>query len=217
MKRFSILLAILFCTSAGFAQVEFQIFGGPHISATDYSISGEKQPTQSKTGFHIGAGYKIPFEGILFFSPAISYSMRGYKVQFNQPSYPPDLLAINNNTTFHEIDIDPLLQFDLSKNPGHLFLKFGPSFNFILFGKEKFDLATGEAVDRSMTFSITNNYGRLNASLLGQFGFETKKGVSILGYFSYGTVSMINEDQGPSVFNYMYGITIGKYIWKSKH
>src|ERR1700745_553944 len=102
MKRFIIFLVILFCSSAGFAQVEFQIFAGPHISATNYSIDATKQPTQSKAGFHLGAGYKIPFEGILFFSPAISYAMRGYKVEFNKPSYPPDLLASNNNTTFHE-------------------------------------------------------------------------------------------------------------------
>jgi hypothetical protein len=70
--------------------------------------------------------------------------MRGYKVQFNQPSYPPDLLAIDNNTTFHEIDVDPLLQFDLSKKASHPFIKVGPSFNFILW------------VRKSITWQLVN-------------------------------------------------------------
>jgi hypothetical protein len=217
MKRIIILFAIMFGSIAGYCQQpEFQIFGGPHIAATDYSISSTKQPATSKIGFHLGAGYKIPFDGILFFSPSISYAMRGYKVEFNKPSYPPDLLATNNNTTFHEIDVNILLQFDLSKKPSHLFFKFGPSFNFILSGKEKFDLSTGESVNRAMKFSTTNSYGRYNASLTAHFGYETSGGLSISGNFLYGMISMNNEEQGPSIYNYMYGLTIGKYLRKKK-
>src|SRR5690349_17180609 len=124
MKSIIIFFTAISCCNTIFSQqVQFEIFGGAHISSTDYSISAVNQPTDTKAGFHLGAAYKIPFEGILFFSPAISYAMRGYKVQFNQPSYPPDLLAIDNNTTFHEIDIAPLLQFDLSKKPSHPFIR----------------------------------------------------------------------------------------------
>ena len=195
-------------------QVQFEIFAGPHISSTTYSINSATQPTDTKVGFHLGAGYKIPFDGILFFSPSISYAMRGYTVQFNQPSYPPDLLAIDNNTTFHEIDVDPLLQFDLSKKASHLFIKAGPSFNFILSGKEKYNLATGESIDRTMKFSTTNSYGRYNASLVGQFGFETK-GFIIYAYYLRGLISMNNEEQGPSIYNSMYGLTLGMFL-KSK-
>ena len=205
---------ILYCNTI-FSQVQFEIFGGPHIASTSYSVKSETQPTDSKVGFHLGMGYKIPFEGILFFHPSISYAMRGYKVQFNQPSFPPDLLATDNNTTFHEIDVDPLLQFDLSKKPSHLFIRVGPSFNFILLGNEKYNLATGESVDHSMTFSTTNGYGRYNASLLGQFGFETSKGFTIYAYYLHGMISMNNEEQGPSIYNSMYGLTLGKFL-KSK-
>ena len=201
------------CCDTIFSQ-QFEIFAGPHISTTTYSIKSTAQPTDSKVGFHLGAGYKIPFDGILFFSPSISYAMRGYTVQFNQPSYPPDLLAIDNNTTFHEIDVDPLLQFDLSKKASHLFIKAGPSFNFILSGKENYNLATGESIDRTMKFSTTNSYGRYNASLVGQFGFETK-GFIIYAYYLRGLISMNNEEQGPSIYNSMYGLTLGMFL-KSK-
>jgi hypothetical protein len=216
MKKIVIILAAILCSAAGFSQgVQFGIFGGAHMSSTSYSVKSVEQPTDSKTGFHIGAGYKIPFEGILFFSPSISYAMRGYKVQFNEPSFPPDLLAIDNNTTFHEIDVNPLLQFDLSKKPNHLFIKAGPSFNFILWGNEKYNLATGESVDHAMKFSTTNGYGRYNASLTSQFGYETAKGFMIYAYYLRGMISMNNEEQGPSIYNSMYGLTIGTFF-KSK-
>ena len=215
MKKIIFYFAFILYSNAIFSQVQFEIFGGPHIASTSYSVKSNTQPTDSKVGFHLGMGYKIPFEGILFFSPAISYAMRGYKVQFNQPSFPPDLLAVDNNTTFHEIDVDPLLQFDLSKKPSHLFIRVGPSFNFILWGNEKYNLATGESVDRGMTFSTTNNYGRYNASLLGQFGFETSKGFTVYAYYLHGMISMNNEEQGPSIYNSMYGLTLGKFL-KSK-
>jgi hypothetical protein len=216
MKRIIIFFIVVFYCDTIFSQeVQFEIFAGPHLSSTTYSISSATQPTDTKVGFHLGAGYKIPFDGILFFSPSISYAMRGYEVQFNQPSYPPDLLAIDNNTTFHEIDVDPLLQFDLSKKANHLFIKAGPSFNFILSGKEKYNLATGEYIGRSMKFSTTNSYGRYNASLVGQFGFETSKGFIIYAYYLRGLISMNNETQGPSIYNSMYGLTLG-VSFKSK-
>ena len=208
--------AIVCCTSIFSQQVQFQIFAGPHISSTTYSIKATSQPTDTKAGFHVGASYKIPFEGILYFSPSFTYAMRGYKVQFNQPSFPPDLLAVDNNTTFHEIDIEPLLQFDLSKKPSHLFIKVGPSFNFILWGNEQYNLATGETVDRAMKFSTTNWYGRYNASVVGQFGFETAKGLAIYVYYLDGLISMNNEEQGPSIYNSMYGLTLGKFLRSKK-
>lgn len=216
MKRIIIFFAALVCCITAFSQVKFQVFAGPHISSTHYSVESVEQPTDTKVGFHVGAGYKIPFEGILFFSPAISYAMRGYKVQFNQPSFPPDLLAIDNDVTFHELDVDPLLQFDLSKKPSHLFIKAGPSFNFILWGNEKYHLATGESVDRTMKFSTTNSYGRYNASLTTQLGYETSKGFTISVYYLRGMISMNNEEQGPSIYNSMYGLTLGKFF-KSKN
>jgi len=215
MKKSIIFFAAVFCCVTGFSQVQFGIFAGAHIASTHYSIKSVEQPTDSKAGFHFGARYKIPFEGILFFSPSISYAMRGYKVQFNQPSFPPDLLAIDNDVTFHEINVDPLLQFDLTKKPSHPFIRVGPSFNFILWGNEKYNLATGEYVDHAMNLSTTNGYGRYNASLVAHLGFETSKGVTIYAYYLRGLISMNNEEQGPSIYNSMYGLTVGKFF-KSK-
>ncbi len=215
MKKFVILSVVLFFSLACFTQVELGIFAGPHASSATYSVKGEKQSTDFKYGFHIGAACKIPFENQLDFVPAISYKMMGYKVVFTRPSFPPDLLATDNNTKFHQVDVDILLQYNFSKKSNHFFLKGGPSFNFILFGKEDFNLATGEYINRNMKFSTTNSYGRYEVSADTQFGFETSRGLTISAHYVQGLFNMNNEDEGPFIRNYLVGITFGKFF-KSK-
>ena len=216
MKRVIIFSVTLLFMSVSKAQVEVGIFAGPHISSAFYSSKGYNQPTDPKFGFHAGLLCKIPFDNHLFFSPDISYRLMGYKVTLNHPSYPPDLLAINNNTTFHEIDIDPLLQYDFNKKVSHFFVKAGPSFEFILTGKENYDLATGGHVEQDMKFSTTNYYGRYGVAAVAQFGFEKSGDFSVYGNYIVYLMSMNNEDTGPTIRNWLTGITFCKYI-KSLH
>jgi Outer membrane protein beta-barrel domain len=212
-----IIFSITLCyTLTSHAQAEFGIFAGSHASSANYSVGGNKQSTNYKFGFHLGAGFQIPFDNNISFSPAISYKLMGYKVVFNNPSFPPDLLAKDNNTSYHEIDVDPLLQFDLGKSPGHFFIRVGPSFNFILAGKEKFNLLTGDQVDRSMKFSVINSYGRYDASAVIQFGYKTASGFVIYADFYQHFISMNNEDQGPSIRNHLFGVTVGKFFKAKK-
>jgi hypothetical protein len=217
MKKIIIFFVVLFFSLSGFAQVELGIFAGPHASSARYTVKNVKQSTDFKYGFHIGAECKIPFENQLDFVPAISYKMMGYKVVFNRPSFPPDLLAKDNNTRFHQVDVDLLLQYDFSKKPNHFILRAGPSFNFILSGKEDFNLATGEQVSRSMKLSTIKGYGRYEASVTAQFGFETHNGFTIYGRYLHGLISINNEEDGPSIRNRLIGITIGKFFKSGKN
>jgi hypothetical protein len=215
MKKVTIFSVTLLISFAGFTQlppVRFGIFAGPHFTGASYSVEGEKQPTDGKFGFHVGANYKIPFENRLYFTPAISYKLMGYKVVLNRPSFPPDLLAKDNNTTYHEIDIDPLLHYELGKKADHFFVRFGPSFNFILWGSEQFNLENGESVEQDMKFSVTKGYGRYDASVVGQVGFETAKGLSVYAHYVEHLISMNNQDKGPTIRNRLFGITVGKYL-----
>ena len=212
MKRiYSFSLALFFAFTCT-AQAEFGIFAGPHATTARYTIQNVKQSNEFKFGFHAGAGYKIAFENKLYFSPAISYSLLGYKVVFNRPSFPPDLLAKNNNTTFHEVDVDLLLQYDFGNQPGHFFIKAGPSFNFVLSGNEKFDLITGGHVDRKMKYGLTSHYGRYLVSLLADLGYETAGGFFISAHYVHGLGTMNNVTDGPGIFNRTIGITFGKYF-----
>ena len=212
MKKITIFSVVLTWSLVSAAQVELGVFAGPHASSAIYAIKNVRQSTDFKFGFHAGVDCKIPFEDKLTFVPALSYKMMGYKVVFDRPSFPPDLLAKDNNTTFHEADIDLLLQYDFGKKAGHFFLRAGPSFDFILFGTENYNLMTGESVDRKMKFSVLNNYGRYNVAIVAQFGFETSTGFIIHGDYNQQLFSMSNEDEGPSIRNRLVGVTFGKFL-----
>ncbi|HET9823678.1 MAG TPA: porin family protein [Chitinophagaceae bacterium] len=216
MKRSIIFSVTLFYFIGVSAQTQFGVFAGIHGSSVLYAIKNVKQADDSKLGFHLGVDCKIPFENRLTFVPSLSYKLMGYKVTFNQPSYPPDLLATDNDTRFHEIDVDPLLQYDVTKSSGHLFLRAGPSFNFIVSGKEKYNLSTGETIDRNMKFSVTHGYGRYLAGIVAQLGFETSDGLTIYAHYVQHLISMNNEQDGPSIRNRMVGITIGKFFKPGK-
>jgi hypothetical protein len=210
MKGIFIFPVTLFFALTSNAQVQFEIFAGPHASSATYEVKNRNQSTDYKFGFGIGGGVKIPFENKLSFTPDLSYKLMGYKVVFNTPSFPPDLLAKDNNTSFHDIDVELLLQLDLGKNPNHFFLKLGPAFSFILSGKENFNLQTGQQVDRSMEFSVINGYGRYNVAAVVQFGYETSGGFIVYANYVQHLMSMDNEDNGPSIRNHLAGLTFGK-------
>ncbi len=90
-KRTLIVLSLTFLTNSFvFAQTRFNIFAGPQVTTVHYIVRGMKQTVDFKPGFQLGAGAKIEFENHLYFSPAIYYSLKGYKVTLNQAATPPD-------------------------------------------------------------------------------------------------------------------------------
>src|SRR5215471_7085001 len=216
MKKIVIYSVTLLFYISATAQSQLGVLAGLHASSALYAVKNVKQPTDFKIGFHIGADYKIPFENRLTFVPALSYSMMGYKVTLNQPSFPPDLLAKDNDTRMHEIDVDPLLQYDLTKKADHWFLRAGPTFNFIISGKENYNLSTGENIDRNMKFSTMSGYGRYLAGIIAQVGYETSRGYTIYAQYMQQLMSMNNELDGPNIRNRMVGITVGKYVLTAK-
>ena len=203
--------SIFFCS----AQVQWGLFGGPQTTSTKYTIDGKKQPTTPKYGFQLGASLKAPFENKLYFSPAAYYSLKGYKVNFNQPSYPPDTLAIDNNTTIHTFELAALLQYDFNTRPNHFFVKFGPSLDFQISGKEKFNRSNRTTVEQDMVFSFTS-YGRYGANMLMQIGYETNDGLLFFAQYSHGLWNMNNVDNGPGIWHRVVGISIGKYLNRKK-
>lgn len=193
-------------------QAQFNIFAGPQASSASYTIKGVKQDTKMKYGFQAGVGAKVPFENKLFFSPAVFYSMKGYKVNFTQFVFPPDADAADNNTTLHTFEMAFLLQYDFSNEPGHVFIKAGPSIDFQLFGKEKFNSRTGAAaVSRNMKFSY-GDYGRFSANALLQLGYETSGGFIIAAQYTHGLASINNADFGPQIKHRVFGLSIGKFL-----
>ena len=217
MKKIVLVSAALLLTFFSFAQgpAEIAIFAGPQMTNTSYYIKNVKQESKAKYGFQAGVAMKVPFDGRLFFAPSAYYSMKGYKVKYNLFAYPPDPAAADNNTTIHCFELAPMLQIDLGKNPGHMFIKVGPSLDFQLLGKEKYNLTGGGTVDRNMKFG-PGEYGTFSANLIGQIGYETANGFMFYAQYSHGAASINNADGGPAIRHRVFGISIGKYIKRNK-
>ncbi len=209
--KFLLIAVTLLITLSVNSQVDFNIFAGPQVTSTNYTVNGVKQMNDTKTGFQVGIGLKVPFEGNLFFAPAVFYSMKGYKVTFTQYAFPPDSGARNNNTTIHTFETAALLQYNFNNKANHFFIKGGPSLDFQLFGHETYTLKAGGLVDRNMKFSFAD-YGHFSANMLLQFGFETGSGLIIFTQYTYGLASINNADGGPEIRHRVYGISIGKYL-----
>jgi hypothetical protein len=196
------------------AQVTVGVFAGPQRTTASYHILNQKQPTEFKQGAHAGVLLKVPFENQLYFTPMVNYSLKGYKVAFNLPSFPPSELAVNNDTKIHTLEISPLLHYDLSPKDAHFFIKAGPSIDVNLSGREKFEKRDGKMVNQSMKFSFAD-YGFATASAIVQVGYETAKGFTVAGQYAHGMASMNNADGGPRIMHRVIGITFGKLFYKN--
>jgi hypothetical protein len=215
MRFLLLVLTTLLMTTMATSQNEFAFFAGPQVTASHYTIFNVKQKNDLKFGFQAGVGLKVPFENKLSFCPAAFYSMKGYKVTFNQYVFPPDADASNNNTTIHTFELAALLQFDFNNQPSHFYFKGGPSLDFQLFGKETYSLMMGGSVDRNMKFSFAD-YGHYSANMLAQFGYETSNGFLIFAQYTHGLASINNADGGPQIRHRVFGVSVGKYLNRKK-
>jgi len=206
----TILLAVtgLCLTLTSLCQVQFNVFAGPQTTTAAYSANDVEQETTSKYGFQLGMGMKVPIEGSLYFAPAIYYSMKGYEVTFTQFVFPPDVEALDNNTSFHTLETAFLLQYDFSKKASHFYINIGPSLDFQLSGKEKYNTATKQ-VDQSIPFAF-DKYGHYAASGIFRLGYEMSNGFFLFAQYTHGLASISNADDGPSIRHRVAGISIGK-------
>lgn len=192
-------------------QLQIGILAGPQVTSARYSIMDTKQSIDKKFGFQLGMNGKVPFDNNLYFAPQVYYSLKGYKAAFTQHAYPPDATATDNNTTIHTLELAALLEVDLSKNPGHFFFRGGPSLDFQLFGKEKFNLLNGDFVDRKMKYGFTE-YGRYAANAIAQLGYESSSGLTLFLSYSFGLTNISNVDDGPNIRHRVFGISVGQYL-----
>lgn len=193
-----------------FCQVRLNLFAGPQITTSRYVVNGIAQPVQVKPGIMAGIGAKVFFDNNIFFFPAVYYSLKGFKVTLNNPSFPPYELAKNNNVSVHTIEFAPLIQVDLSKKMNYWYFRIGPSVDFAFYGTEKFDTLNGPGtVKRKLVFDYTV-YGHFTASANIHLGYQTANGLGIFGFYSYGFGSMNNADGGPRIFHRLGGIAISK-------
>jgi hypothetical protein len=210
-NRFIVFFLAIIISNKVISQVRIGVIAGPQATSANYQIKDEKQPTEYKMGGQAGITAKIPVEFQLYFAPSVYYSLKGYKVQLNDPSFPPGEDAISNNVSVHAIEIAPLFHFDLSKKAAHPFIQFGPAIDIAFYGKEEIVLKNGDKVDRNMKFNF-GEYGRFTSSVIGRLGYEMQNGFFFFGHVTYGLGSMNNADNGPKIRHRIFGVSVGKYL-----
>ncbi len=215
MKLCFVIIITVTVSFTSMSQAAWNIFAGPQLTSAHYTIQGVRQDNTSKIGFQAGVSSKVPFENQLSFSAGAFSSIKGYKVKFNRSAFPPDLNAVDNNTSIFTIEIAALLQFDFRSQPNHFFIKAGPSLDFQIIGREKFKLANGTTQNQEMPYGFAN-YGRYAANLLAHFGYETSKGLIVFVQYTRGLTSLNNADGGPQILHRAYGIAIGRYLYRRR-
>ncbi len=215
MKKLILVFSIILFSCQLFAQSDFCFFGGLQTTNSKFMVGSNRQATENKYGFHFGVAKKVTFDNQIYFFPSVSYSLKGYQVSLQNPSFPPGLDVVHGNTTFHTVDISPLFQVDLGKNPGHLFIRFGPGFDFAIAGKEELIFKNGTTENKDMVFNFAT-YGRVGASLISQIGYEKAKQFFISARYDHGVGSVSNSDGGPKINHRVLALSFGLYITKSK-
>jgi hypothetical protein len=216
MRKFLLSAFVVIFSCSAFSQVRFAFFAGPQATGVSYKVTDQKQKSELKYGAMVGANLEVEFEKRLLFVPTLFYSMKGYKVTLKNYVYPPDTAAVDNNTTIHTVELGALLQYNFSEDAAHVFIRFGPSLDFRLFGKEQFHLKNGNLVDRKMKFSFSGDYGPVCANFLVHLGYETASGFFFFGQYTQGLTNGSNEDYGPNIIHKCFGITFGKYFHGKK-
>ena len=218
LRLFYTLLITLSCFLSE-AQVQVALFAGPQATSAHYVVGENTQPSSYKFGGMAGVGLKVPFDNQIYFFPTAYYSLKGYKVTLNDPSFPPTQFAKNNNTTIQTLEIAPMLQVDFSKKPAYWFVRFGPAVDFAFYGKEVFDTVsrtgTKARVSRSMVFSF-GDYGRISASANLHLGYQARQGLMVFAFYNLGIGSMNNADNGPRILHRIGGLAVGWLLGKKQ-
>lgn len=205
--RQTVLLSSVFLCCSFLSRAQLRIFAGPQMTTANYSIRNAKQETEWKTGFIAGLGLTNQVEGPVYFSPSLYFNRKGYKVTLDRPSVPPGTAAKNNNTTINTIALAPLLQFNLSKQKSHFFVRLGPAIEVAVSGTETFDTAANESVTRSMLFDPTG-YSRTTAFANFHLGFEQQNGLGFSVHYEHGLSSLHNADRGPIILHRVVGASL---------
>jgi len=210
-KILPLTLLAFFVSVTGLSQNRIGIYGGIQSTTAAYKVRDKKQITDSKLGAQLALTLKVPFDNQLFFSPVVGYNLKGFRVQLTDSAAIPGKDVVNNELTVHSIDIAPLFHIDLSKNPSHLFVRFGPSVDVTFKGKERVTLKDGKIEERAMKFGSAY-YSPITTSAILHFGYETSGGFFVFGHYNHGLGSMNNSDFGPKARHRGFGFSLGMYL-----
>ena len=205
MKIFITCISFLFFFSAS-SQTKIAIKAGANMSTARVYQNDDKLDSKFKAGYGAAILFKVPFDGVLHFSPYLAYNRRGY-------TYTPKSGTITQyQNTIHYFDIVPALSVDFPSGKNSFVISAGPQLGFALAGTEK-TISGGNASSSKMKFSISNSYGPFDLGTAASIAYHMKS-LFVEAGFQLG-LSNINNDvetDKRNIQNRMISLQVGYYL-----
>lgn len=189
------------------AQTNIGLKAGYNYSTARVYTKSIKQSNHYKSGYSFGIMFKAPFDGVLHFSPCISYNRRGYE-------YLPSAGNVQEiQNTIHYIDIAPGISFDFPTQSSAAFiLGFSPVLSFAISGEEKNFFQNDSVVTKKMIFNFTN-YGLIDIGFNGSIGYRFNRKFLIEASCFLGAANIENNVvRKRKINNRMFNFSMGYYF-----
>lgn len=208
MKNFLITIAFVIAANIVTAQTKIGIRVGGNMSTAQVVDSGVSQKNHYVNGINAGIFLKVPFEGVLYFSPSINYSRRGYA--FTHSTGP--VIKTENNVNYVDLIPELSVDFPVGKNKNSfLNLSVGPMLGIAVSGKERNTFANNSVVTSKMIFNYTN-FSRFDAGVTGSLSLTLNKLIVGTSYY-YGLANVENDESLlRNIQNRSFVITVGYYL-----
>ena len=200
-------IAAITISLSSVAQNSIAVHAGYNHSSARIFTGNVKQPTGYVPGVNIGLRLKTAFEPPLFFTPMISYNLRGYTTE------PRSGTIEKIETHIHYIDIAPLLNYDIkTAGKNHFSLTAGPVLGIAVSGKQKIT-ENGTTTSSPMKFSMTNNFGYFSLALHSGISYHFNK-MFIEGSYHLGFSSINNNEEvdDTNIKNRGFAISLGYWL-----
>lgn len=206
MKKATGLLTTVFILTNTIAQVKIAAKGGWNYATAAAVYADVKQPTGYLSGYGIGVLLKVPFDGVLNFSPSVMLNKRGFTVE--------PLTGANKKEQYSitYVDIIPSLSVDFPVRTNSFVISLGPDFGFTNFGKMKATDTANITSSNKLKFGFSG-YGWADLGLNASIGYHTKKVFVEAGYL-HGLASINNNEETDlrNIRNRMLSLNIGYYF-----
>ena len=87
MRLFICTFFLFFTYNTSPAQTKIAVKGGATFSTARVYVGSEKQDTKINAGYGMGILFKVPFEGVLHFSPWVAYNRRGMSTHLKRAAF----------------------------------------------------------------------------------------------------------------------------------
>jgi len=206
MKKVISALFLFFTTPHITAQVRVAVKGGWNFSTAKAVYSDVKQNREFVYGYGAGIVAKIPFDGILQFSPSVMVNKRGTIIK------PMSGTVKSEQYTMTYIDIIPALSLDFPHKANSFVISFGPNFSFTNWGKIKTTDNNNATSSQKMKFGF-DQYGWIDLGLNAGLAYHLKKVFIELDYM-HGLANINNNEEVDkrNIANRMFSLNVGYYI-----